>query len=102
MASTTSRAPAAMHAARITRGRPDEQGRRPCARDGGAYAARSPTGVARCGRRAAYPGRLVSPSVALGLLLALCCSVVALLGFLFKQRGAVGAPAVQWRHPVRS
>jgi drug/metabolite transporter (DMT)-like permease len=44
----------------------------------------------------------VSPSVALGLLLALCCSVVALLGFLFKQRGAVGAPAVQWRHPIRS
>ena len=40
--------------------------------------------------------------MALGLLLALCCSVVALLGFLFKQRGAVGAPAVQWRHPVRS
>jgi hypothetical protein len=44
----------------------------------------------------------VSPSVALGLLLALCCSVVALFGFLFKQRGAVTAPAVQWRHPVRS
>jgi drug/metabolite transporter (DMT)-like permease len=44
----------------------------------------------------------VSPSVALGLLLALCCSVVALLGFLFKQRGAVDAPAVQWRHPIRS
>jgi hypothetical protein len=44
----------------------------------------------------------VSPSVALGLLLALCCSVVALLGFLFKQRGAVTAPAVRWRHPVRS
>jgi drug/metabolite transporter (DMT)-like permease len=44
----------------------------------------------------------VSLSVALGLLLALCCAVVALLGFLFKQRGAVDAPAVQWRHPVRS
>jgi hypothetical protein len=44
----------------------------------------------------------MSPSVALGLLLALCCAVVALLGFLFKQRGAVGAPTVQWRHPVRS
>jgi hypothetical protein len=44
----------------------------------------------------------VQPSVVLGLLLALCCAVVALLGFLFKQRGAVGAPAVQWRHPVRS
>jgi hypothetical protein len=44
----------------------------------------------------------VSLSVAFGLLLALCCAVVALLGFLFKQRGAVDAPAVQWRHPVRS
>jgi drug/metabolite transporter (DMT)-like permease len=44
----------------------------------------------------------LSPSVALGLVLALCCSVVALLGFLFKQRGAVDAPAVQLRHPVRS
>jgi hypothetical protein len=44
----------------------------------------------------------VSPSVALGLVLALCCAVVALLGFLFKQRGAVDAPPVQWRHPVRS
>jgi hypothetical protein len=44
----------------------------------------------------------VSAPVALGLLLALCCSVVALLGFLFKQRGAVDAPAVELRHPVRS
>lgn len=41
-------------------------------------------------------------SVALGLLLALTCAVVALLGFLFKLRGAENAPAVQWRHPVRS
>src|SRR3954451_21976260 len=32
---------------------------------------------------------VVSLSVAFGLLLALCCAVVALLGFLFKQRGAV-------------
>jgi drug/metabolite transporter (DMT)-like permease len=44
----------------------------------------------------------VSAPVALGLLLALCCSVVALLGFLFKQRGAVDAPAVELRHPWRS
>jgi drug/metabolite transporter (DMT)-like permease len=44
----------------------------------------------------------VSASVALGLVLALCCAVVALLGFLFKQRGAAGAPAVDARHPVRS
>jgi drug/metabolite transporter (DMT)-like permease len=44
----------------------------------------------------------MSPSVGLGLLLALCCSVVALLGFLFKQRGAIHAPAVELRHPLRS
>lgn len=41
-------------------------------------------------------------SVQLGLLLALACSVVASLGFLFKQKGAAGAPAVEWRRPVRS
>jgi len=41
-------------------------------------------------------------SVQLGLVLALLCSVVASLGFLFKQKGAVDAPAVEWRHPVRS
>src|SRR4051812_37002849 len=41
-------------------------------------------------------------SVQLGLFLALCCAVVAALGFLFKQKGAVDAPPVQWRHPVRS
>jgi drug/metabolite transporter (DMT)-like permease len=44
----------------------------------------------------------VSAPVALGLVLALCCSVVALLGFLFKQRGAVDAPAVELKHPWRS
>jgi hypothetical protein len=44
----------------------------------------------------------VSASVALGLLLALCCAVVALLGFFFKLRGASGAPAVEWRRPVAS
>src|SRR3954471_12894181 len=41
-------------------------------------------------------------SVQLGLLLALACSVVASLGFLFKQKGAAGAPDVQWRRPVAS
>jgi len=41
-------------------------------------------------------------SVQLGLVFALLCSVVASLGFLFKQKGAVDAPAVEWRHPVRS
>ncbi|MEA2126046.1 MAG: hypothetical protein QOI80_2828 [Solirubrobacteraceae bacterium] len=41
-------------------------------------------------------------SVQLGLLLALACSVVASLGFLLKQKGAAGAPAVQWRRPWAS
>jgi drug/metabolite transporter (DMT)-like permease len=44
----------------------------------------------------------LSLPVAFGLLLALCCSLVGLLGFLFKQRGAVDAPAVELRHPWRS
>jgi drug/metabolite transporter (DMT)-like permease len=41
-------------------------------------------------------------SVQLGLVLALACAFVAILGFLFKQRGAAGAPPVRWRHPLRS
>ena len=41
-------------------------------------------------------------SVQLGLLLALATAFVSILGFLFKHRGAVAAPPVQWRHPVRS
>ncbi|MBA2515551.1 MAG: DMT family transporter [Solirubrobacterales bacterium] len=44
----------------------------------------------------------MSLSVQLGLLLSLGCAIVAILGFLFKQRGAVGAPPVRWRHPIRS
>jgi hypothetical protein len=44
----------------------------------------------------------VSVSVQLGLVLSVGCACVAILGFLFKQRGAADAPAVQWRHPVRS
>jgi drug/metabolite transporter (DMT)-like permease len=41
-------------------------------------------------------------SVQVGLLLALACAATAILGFLFKQRGASGAPEVELRHPVRS
>jgi hypothetical protein len=44
----------------------------------------------------------MSFSVQLGLVLSVACAFVAILGFLFKQRGAAGAPPVQWRHPVRS
>jgi hypothetical protein len=41
-------------------------------------------------------------SVQLGLLLALATAFVSILGFLYKYRGAVEAPAVEWRHPIRS
>ena len=44
----------------------------------------------------------MSASVLIGLVMALCCAVVGLLGMLLKQRGAVEAPAVEWRRPVRS
>jgi hypothetical protein len=44
----------------------------------------------------------VSLSVQLGLLLALATAFVSILGFLYKHRGAVSAPPVEWRHPVRS
>ncbi|QEC50468.1 hypothetical protein FSW04_24730 [Baekduia soli] len=44
----------------------------------------------------------MTAAVGLGLLLALCCAVIALLGFFFKLRGAAEAPAIEWRHPVRS
>ncbi len=41
-------------------------------------------------------------SVQLGLVLALACSLVASVGFLLKQKGAVDAPAVEWRRPWAS
>ena len=41
-------------------------------------------------------------SVQLGLLLAVGTAFVSILGFLFKHRGAVDAPPVDARHPVRS
>jgi len=44
----------------------------------------------------------MSLSVQLGLVCSLACAAVAILGFLFKQRGAANAPPVQWRAPVRS
>jgi len=44
----------------------------------------------------------VSSSVALGLLLALVCAVVGLLGFLLKEKGAQGSPAVSLQRPIAS
>jgi drug/metabolite transporter (DMT)-like permease len=41
-------------------------------------------------------------TVNIGILLALLCALTTNLGFLYKHRGACAAPAVSWRHPVRS
>jgi hypothetical protein len=41
-------------------------------------------------------------SVQLGLLLALATALCSVVGFLLKYRGAVDAPAVSWRRPIRS
>ncbi len=38
----------------------------------------------------------------LGILLALFCALATNVAFLCKHRGAVAAPAVAWRHPLRS
>jgi hypothetical protein len=44
----------------------------------------------------------MSLSVQIGLLLALATAFTSVVGFLYKHRGAVEAPAVEWRRPVRS
>jgi hypothetical protein len=44
----------------------------------------------------------VPVSVQLGLLLALVTSLMSVLGFFLKHRGAVAAPAVEWRRPWAS
>ena len=41
-------------------------------------------------------------SVQLGLLLALATAFASIVGFLLKHRGAVEAPDVEWRRPIRS
>ena len=41
-------------------------------------------------------------TVELGILLALFCALATNFGFLWKHKGACAAPAVEWRHPVRS
>jgi drug/metabolite transporter (DMT)-like permease len=44
----------------------------------------------------------VSFSVQLGLLLALATALASIVGFLYKHRGAVESPPVEFRKPVRS
>jgi drug/metabolite transporter (DMT)-like permease len=41
-------------------------------------------------------------TVDLGILLALLCALASNFGFLWKHKGACAAPAVEWRHPLRS
>jgi drug/metabolite transporter (DMT)-like permease len=41
-------------------------------------------------------------SVQLGVVMALITACMSIVGFLLKFRGAVAAPDVEWRHPLRS
>jgi drug/metabolite transporter (DMT)-like permease len=44
----------------------------------------------------------MSASVQIGLALSLATALASIVGFLYKHRGAVDAPAVEWRRPIRS
>lgn len=44
----------------------------------------------------------MSLSVQIGLLLSVATAFTAVVGFLYKHRGAVASPEVEWRHPVRT
>ena len=44
----------------------------------------------------------MSASVQLGLLLAVATALASIVGFLYKHRGAVSSPPVDWRRPVWS
>lgn len=44
----------------------------------------------------------MSLSVEIGLLLAVATSFFAVVGFLYKHRGAVGSPPIEWEHPIRT
>jgi hypothetical protein len=48
------------------------------------------------------PGSPSSMTLILGILLALVCALATNVGFLFKHRGACKAPAVDYRHPLRT
>ena len=44
----------------------------------------------------------MSLSVQIGLLLAVATAFFAVVGFLYKHRGAAASPPVEWRRPVRT
>jgi hypothetical protein len=44
----------------------------------------------------------LSASVAIGLLLAVATALASIVGFLYKHRGAIERPDVEWRRPIWS
>src|ERR687894_2136475 len=44
----------------------------------------------------------MSLTVQIGLLLALATAFASVVGFLYKHRGAVESPPVEWRRPIRT
>jgi drug/metabolite transporter (DMT)-like permease len=44
----------------------------------------------------------MSLSVQLGLLLAVATAFASIVGFLYKHRGAMESPAIEWRRPIRT
>ena len=44
----------------------------------------------------------MSPSVTLGIVFALLTAFASIVGFLYKHKGAVESPPVEWRRPVRT
>src|SRR5687767_36058 len=66
----------------------------------------NPIGTERCGALERSNDGVAVISVSLSVGVGLFCALLSALGtnlaFLFKQRGAVAAPDVEMRHPVRS
>ena len=44
----------------------------------------------------------MSTSVTLGVAFAVLTAFLSIIGFLYKQKGAVESPPIEWRHPLRS
>ncbi len=44
----------------------------------------------------------MSLSVQIGILMSIATAFFGVVGFLYKHRGAVGSPPVEWSHPVRT
>lgn len=44
----------------------------------------------------------LSPALLIGLLLSLATALASVIGFLYKHRGAVQSPEIEWRRPIRT